>query len=108
MAQLSSQGNNAIIYLTYIALLASGLFLAWKFASNNNFLSSNGTQRGLPLAVNFIASGMFIRFFQFPIYCNLLAGAVSFLSRTETAETKPFGLDQVHSCVRKVRCITLL
>lgn len=60
MAQLSSQGNNAIIYLTYIALLASGIFLAWKFAKKENFLSSNGTQKGLPLAVNFIASGMYL------------------------------------------------
>ncbi|KAM9899383.1 hypothetical protein OXX79_005757 [Metschnikowia pulcherrima] len=58
MAQLSSQGNNAIIYLTYIALLASGLFLAWKYAKKENFLSSNGTQRGIPLAINFIASAM--------------------------------------------------
>ncbi|OBA23904.1 urea transport protein [Metschnikowia bicuspidata var. bicuspidata NRRL YB-4993] len=58
MAQLSSEGSNAIIYLTYSALLFSGLFLAWKFASKDNFLSSNGTQKGLPLAVNFIASAM--------------------------------------------------
>jgi len=58
MAQLSSQGNNAIIYLTYIFMLATGLFLAWKFASKTDFLSSNGTQRGIPLALNFIASGM--------------------------------------------------
>ncbi|CCG21944.1 Dur3 urea transporter [Candida orthopsilosis Co 90-125] len=58
MAQLSSQGNNAIIYLTYIFMLATGLFLAWKFASKTDFLSSNGTQRGIPLALNFIASAM--------------------------------------------------
>lgn len=62
MAQLSSQGSNAIIYLTYAFLLATGLFLAWKFANKNNFLSSNGTQSGLPLAVNFIASGMYLLF----------------------------------------------
>lgn len=103
MAQLSSQGNNAIIYLTYIALLASGLFLAWKYAKKENFLSSNGTQRGVPLAINFIASGMFTLFFTM----QLLAGADSFLLRTESAETKPFGLDQVHSCVRRLRCISL-
>lgn len=63
MAQLSSQGNNAIIYLSYAFLLATGLFLAWKFANSKNFLSSNGTQSGLPLAVNFIASGMSLLYF---------------------------------------------
>ena len=58
MAQLSSQGNNAIIYLSYAFMLATGLFLAWKFSSNKDFLSSNGTQRGIPLALNFVASAM--------------------------------------------------
>lgn len=58
MAQLSSQGNNAIIYLTYAFLLATGIFIAWKYTKANSFLSSNGTQRGIPLALNFIASGM--------------------------------------------------
>lgn len=55
---LSSQGNNAIIYLSYAFMLFTGLFLAWKFASNKDFLAANGTQRGLPLALNFIASAM--------------------------------------------------
>ncbi|KAK6457097.1 urea transport protein [Scheffersomyces xylosifermentans] len=58
MSQLSSQGNNAIIYLTYAFLLFTGLYLAWKFSSEKSFLSSNGTQKGLPLALNFIASAM--------------------------------------------------
>ncbi|KAL6451727.1 dur3-1 Probable urea active transporter 1 [Candida maltosa Xu316] len=58
MAQLSSQGNNAIIYLSYAFMLFTGLFLAWKFASTKEFLSANGTQRGIPLALNFIASAM--------------------------------------------------
>ncbi|CAI5760046.1 unnamed protein product [Candida verbasci] len=58
MAQLSSQGNNAIIYLSYAFMLATGLLLAWKFHSAKDFLSSNGTQRGIPLALNFIASAM--------------------------------------------------
>lgn len=57
MSKISSEGNNAIIYMSYVFLLFTGLFLAWKFGNNSNFLSSNGTQRGLPLAVNFIASG---------------------------------------------------
>lgn len=59
MGTISSQGNNAIIYLTYAFLLFTGLFLAWRYGNDKNFLSSNKTQRGLPLAVNFIASGMF-------------------------------------------------
>lgn len=58
MAQISSEGNNAIIYLTYVFLLATGLFLAYKFANSNNFLSYNGTQKTIPLILNFIASGM--------------------------------------------------
>lgn len=58
MAQLSSQGSNAIIYLTYAFMLFTALFLAWKFANSGQFLQSNGTQRGIPLALNFIASGM--------------------------------------------------
>lgn len=60
MAQLSSQGNNAIIYLTYAFLLATGVFIALKYSKANSFLSSNGTQKGIPLALNFIASGMYL------------------------------------------------
>lgn len=56
---LSNPGNNAIIWLSYAFLLATGLFLAWKFSNKDSFLSSNGTQRGIPLALNFIASGMY-------------------------------------------------
>jgi hypothetical protein len=59
MGQISSQGNNAIIWLTYAFLLFTGLYLAWKYGSKSTFLSSNGTQRGIPLALNFIASGMY-------------------------------------------------
>lgn len=44
--------------MTYAFLLATGLFLAFKFASAGTFLSSNGTQKGIPLALNFIASAM--------------------------------------------------
>lgn len=58
MSQLSSQGSNAIIYTTYGFMLITALFLAWKFANSSQFLQSNGTQRGVPLALNFIASGM--------------------------------------------------
>ncbi|CUM65912.1 uncharacterized protein PRCAT00003564001 [Priceomyces carsonii] len=59
MAQISSQGNNAIIYLTYAFMLATGVFIALKFTRADTFLSSNGTLRGIPLSLNFIASGMY-------------------------------------------------
>ncbi|RLV90482.1 hypothetical protein JA1_004518 [Spathaspora sp. JA1] len=58
MSQLSSQGSNAIIYLSYAFMLATALLLAWKYTSAKEFLQSNGTQRGIPLALNFIASAM--------------------------------------------------
>lgn len=57
MSQLSSQGNNAIIWLTYVFLLATGCYIAFRYGRAKDFLSSNGTQRGIPLALNFIASG---------------------------------------------------
>ncbi|KND96807.1 urea transport protein [Candidozyma auris] len=59
MGSINAPGYNAIIYMTYVFLLFTGLLLAWKYGKQSNFLSSNNTQRGLPLAVNFIASGMF-------------------------------------------------
>lgn len=58
MAQLSFQANHAIIWCTYGFLLITGCLLAWRFGSQKQFLSSNGTQRGIPLALNFIASAM--------------------------------------------------
>ena len=60
MGHISTPGYNAIIYCSYTVILVTGLLLAWKYARKNNFLSNNGTQGGLTLAVNFIASGMFI------------------------------------------------
>ncbi|CAI8505951.1 unnamed protein product [Pichia kudriavzevii] len=62
MAQLSFQASNAIIYLTYGAMLFSGIAVAWyqltRTSKGKNFLSSNGTSTGIPLALNFIASAM--------------------------------------------------
>lgn len=55
---LSSQGNNAIVYLTYAFLLATGCYLAIRFTSKESFLASNGSQRTFPLVLNFVASGM--------------------------------------------------
>lgn len=55
---LSSQALNAIMYLTYGALLVSGTYLAWRIHDLKTFLSSNGTQKAIPLALNFIALAM--------------------------------------------------
>jgi len=57
MGSLSFQASNSIIYLTYGALLISGTLIGWFCRDKKNFLSSNGTQRGVPLAFNFVASG---------------------------------------------------
>ncbi|KAK6353416.1 hypothetical protein TWF696_005381 [Orbilia brochopaga] len=59
MGQPSKQASNAIIYLTYALFLAMGLGFAWKYRNQSKaqFLSSNRTQRAIPLALNFIASG---------------------------------------------------
>ncbi|ONH69574.1 putative urea active transporter 2 [Cyberlindnera fabianii] len=55
---LSSQASNAIMYITYGVLLITGLLIAWKVKSKAGFLSANQTQAGLPLALNFVASGL--------------------------------------------------
>jgi hypothetical protein len=59
MGQPSFQASNAIIYLTYGAFLIMGTSIAWKLRGQGKkeFLSSNGTQTAMPLALNFIASG---------------------------------------------------
>lgn len=59
---LSSQASNAIIYLSYGAMLVSGVVIAvyqLKRTSKgkSEFLSANGSSTGLPLSLNFIASG---------------------------------------------------
>lgn len=56
----STQASNAIIYLTYGVFLATGVFIAWRLRnqSKNEYLSSNRTQKGIPLALNFIASAL--------------------------------------------------
>lgn len=59
----STQASNAIIYLTYGAFLVTGCYIAWRLRhqSKTDWLSSNKTQKGGPLALNFIASGECIR-----------------------------------------------
>lgn len=63
MANLSFQASNAIIYLSYGAMLASGLGIAWyvqrKTHKVEDFLSYNGSQTGIRLALNFFASGTY-------------------------------------------------
>jgi hypothetical protein len=58
---LSSQASNAIIYLSYGAMLVSGVAIALHQIKKNTrgegFLSSNGSSTGIPLSLNFIASG---------------------------------------------------
>ncbi|KAH7057330.1 hypothetical protein B0J12DRAFT_654201 [Macrophomina phaseolina] len=56
----SFQASNAIIYLTYGAFLICGVFVAWKLRhqSKTDYLSSNRTQKAIPLALNFIASAL--------------------------------------------------
>ncbi|KAF2271190.1 hypothetical protein CC78DRAFT_419821, partial [Lojkania enalia] len=56
----STQASNAIIYLTYGAFLVTGCYIAWRLRhqSKTEWLSSNKTQRGIPLALNFIASAL--------------------------------------------------
>lgn len=60
MGHISTAGALAIVYCSYAAILVTALLLAWKYSRKDNFLSNNGTQGWLTLAVNFIASGMFI------------------------------------------------
>lgn len=57
---LSFQASNAIIYLSYGAMLVSGVAIAWhqlRKSTKEGFLSSNGSSKGIPLSLNFIASG---------------------------------------------------
>ncbi|EZF35907.1 hypothetical protein TMEN_9230 [Trichophyton mentagrophytes] len=60
MGQPSFQASNALIYLTYGAFLVVGLYIAWRLRNQTKgeFLSSNGTQKAIPLALNFIASAL--------------------------------------------------
>lgn len=59
MGMPSSQASNAVMYLSYALMLVMGLFIAWKTSKADSFLSGNRTQRGVPLAFNFLASGLY-------------------------------------------------
>ncbi|EDO18686.1 hypothetical protein Kpol_1055p41 [Vanderwaltozyma polyspora DSM 70294] len=58
MGSLSFQATHAIIWPTYGILLITASAVAYWTRSSKNFLSANGTQKGLPLAFNFVASGL--------------------------------------------------
>ncbi|KAJ4413354.1 hypothetical protein N0V91_000329 [Didymella pomorum] len=60
MGTPSQPASNAIIYLTLGAFLVLGCFIAWRLRhqSKTEWLSSNRTQKGVPLALNFIASAL--------------------------------------------------
>lgn len=58
MAQLPTPAGNAVVYISYAFMLATGLFIAWRYSDKNTFLSTNGTQKAIPLALNFFASGL--------------------------------------------------
>ncbi|KAK9376869.1 uncharacterized protein V1513DRAFT_429694 [Lipomyces chichibuensis] len=57
MAIPSTLASNACIYTTYGVFLVFGLLVAWKFSNRKEFLAAIKSQRALPLAFNFIASG---------------------------------------------------
>ncbi|KAH8726857.1 hypothetical protein GQ44DRAFT_613013 [Phaeosphaeriaceae sp. PMI808] len=63
MGMPSTPASNAIIYLTYGAFLVLGCYVAWRLRKQSKleWLSSNRTQKGVPLALNFIASGECVR-----------------------------------------------
>jgi len=60
MGMPSFAASNALIYLTLGAFLVGGLVIAWRVrtTSTKEYLSSNGTQSAIPLALNFIASAL--------------------------------------------------
>lgn len=58
MGSLSFQASNGIIWPTYVVLLLSASAVAYWKRDSKTFLSANGTQKALPLAFNFVASGL--------------------------------------------------
>ncbi|KAL2410961.1 hypothetical protein ABEF95_001832 [Exophiala dermatitidis] len=60
MGQPSEPASNAIIYTTYAGFLIFGLAVAWtlRHQTKGEYLASLRTQKGIPLALNFIASAL--------------------------------------------------
>lgn len=58
MGHLSFPAANGILWPTYIILLVSASAVAYYKRDQKTFLSANGTQKAIPLAFNFVASGL--------------------------------------------------
>lgn len=58
MGDLSHHASNAIMYTCYAILLISGVAIAYITSDKKTFLAANGSQKGVPLAFNFVASGL--------------------------------------------------
>ncbi|SCU85783.1 LANO_0C05336g1_1 [Lachancea nothofagi CBS 11611] len=58
MGHLSFQAANGIIWPTYAVVLISACALAYWKRDSKSFLSANRTQKAIPLAFNFVASGL--------------------------------------------------
>ncbi|RKP31788.1 urea transport protein [Metschnikowia bicuspidata] len=103
MGHISTPGYNAIIYCSYTVILVTGLLLAWKYARKDNFLSNNGTQGGLTLAVNFIASAMGCAILTTYAQIGNLAGLHGLLVYTISGAIPIVGFATVGPAIRK-RC----
>lgn len=55
---LIARTSHAIVWTTYMVLLVSASALAYWKRDSKTFLSANGTQKAIPLAFNFVASGL--------------------------------------------------
>ncbi|CDO95376.1 unnamed protein product [Kluyveromyces dobzhanskii CBS 2104] len=60
MGSISIPAAHGIVWPTYFVMLVVACGIAfWKFSEKpKTFLSANGTQKGVPLAFNFVASGL--------------------------------------------------
>ena len=58
MGHLSIPAAHAIIWPTYGVLLITASMVAYWKRDSKTFLSANGTQKAIPLAFNFVASGL--------------------------------------------------
>ncbi|SCV03891.1 LAMI_0H11782g1_1 [Lachancea mirantina] len=58
MGHLSFQAAHGIVWPTYVVLLITASIVAYWKRDSKTFLSANGTQKGVPLAFNFVASAL--------------------------------------------------
>lgn len=57
MGYISDHASNACIYTGYAGVLIIGLVGVYLGTNKAEFLSANGKKRGIPLSLNFVASG---------------------------------------------------